>query len=393
MKNLINYTLYTLIILLSACGGASVDDLTAKKEALTQKRKQYEQLGAEIRILEKEITKLDPKFSDEVSNATLVTMVEASKGEFTGYLEIQGSVKSDKNVILTAETNGIVRSVPVSEGQAVAQGQLLVSQDSRVLQNNIEEVKKALELAEIVFKKQENLWNQKIGTEIQYLEAKNKKESLEKQLITLRSQVGMANTVAPFSGVVDEIIIKPGQTAMPGTQLLKLVSVYQVNVVAEVSESYLGKINRGDIVKISFPSVDKEIEAPVKLIGQTINPENRTFRIEMTIPNADSKLKPDMQAIVKVKNFENAETVVVPTNLIQRDKAGEFVFIAEEKNNKIFAKKMKIERGETYNNKTSILSGLTGNEKLIDKGFREVVDGTEISIIKDEKAEKVANKL
>lgn len=391
MKHYLKYAFLIFTLILAACGGAKKDEVTTKKDLLKEKKKAMDQLKAEILILEKEISKLDPTFVSENVNVRLVTTLDVNSGSFASFQEVQGTVESDNNVVLSSETNGIVRTIAVSEGQYVGAGQLLVSQDSQVLLNNIEEVKKALELAEVRYNRQKNLWDQKIGTEFQYLETKNNMERLQKQLATLRSQVNMSNTTAPFAGYVDEIYIKRGQNAGPGTELLRLVSLSQVNVVAEVSEAYLTKVKRGDMVKVHFASIDVEQEAPITLIGQTINPDNRTFRIEVRVNNPNGLIKPDLLATVKIKEEDKPGVIVVPTDLIQDDTIGDFVFIVDKQDNKMVARKIRVIRGETYNNQTIIKEGLKGGEKLIKKGFRDVVDGSLIEIEGEDK-QKVAKK-
>ncbi|MDX2304023.1 MAG: efflux RND transporter periplasmic adaptor subunit [Microscillaceae bacterium] len=391
MKHYLKYAFLIFTLILAACGGAKKDEVTTKKDLLKEKKKAMDQLKAEILILEKEISKLDPTFVSENVNVRLVTTLDVNSGSFASFQEVQGTVESDNNVVLSSETNGIVRTIAVSEGQYVGAGQLLVSQDSQVLLNNIEEVKKALELAEVRYNRQKNLWDQKIGTEFQYLETKNNMERLQKQLNTLKSQVNMSNTTAPFAGYVDEIYIKRGQNAGPGTELLRLVSLSQVNVVAEVSEAYLTKVKRGDMVKVHFASIDVEQEAPITLVGQTINPDNRTFRIEIRVNNPNGLIKPDLLATVKIKEEDKPSVIVVPTDLIQDDTIGDFVFIVDKQDNKMVARKIRVARGETYNNQTIIKEGLKGGEKLINKGFRDVVDGSLIEIEGEDK-QKVAKK-
>ncbi len=392
MKKLPYLLIFTLIAFLSACGGAKQDGLDGKKTLLKEKKKQLDQISADIRVLEKEIQSLDPNFKLTREDATLVTALELKKNSFESYLEVQGSVESDKNIIISSETNGIIRSLPVDEGQYVAQGQLLAAQGSEVVNNQIIEVQTRLALAETVFEKRKNLWEQKIGTEIQYLEAKNNVASLKSQLNTLSAQAGLSNTYAPFSGVVEKILARRGQNAAPGAPILRLVSSGQVNVIAEVSESYLGKIKMGSIVKIEFPALDKEVEAAISRISETINPENRTFIIEAKLNNADRSLKPELLAKVKLKDYAQSDAVVVPTNLIQRDKVGDFIFTIIQKDKKTTAQKVYVKRGKTYNNQTEILSGLKGDETIVNDGFREVVDGEKLKIIKNDREQTLANK-
>lgn len=394
MKNLLKYVSLIVFASLVACGGGSESNLDQKKQALKEKQKEVEKLNAEIKVLEKEITQLDPNFVSQKDNAVLVSTQKLAPKNFVSYVEVQGTVESDKNVVLSAETNGIIRRVLVEEGQYVAAGQLLVAQDAMVIEMGIAEVQKSLELAEVVYKRQSKLWEQEIGTEIQYLEAKNNKERLERQLATLQAQKGQGATTAPFSGIVDEIIARQGQNAGPGTPLLRLVSAQRINVVADVSEAYLGKVKRGDVVKVLFPSLEIEQEAPVTLIGQTIDPDNRTFRIEVALNNPNNLLKPDLLAQVRIRKDEQANAVVVPTNLIQRDKIGDFIFVVgdSDKKDKKLAKKIRIQRGETYDNQTLVIKGLQGDEVLIREGFRDVVDGSSIKVVKKEASAKIATR-
>lgn len=372
---------FTLTLLVVACGGGG-DDLESKKNLLLEKKQDMDKLKAEIATLEKEIADLDPSFKTGNEQKTLVSVIPVARDTFQHFVEVQGKVETDNNVILSAETGGVVRSILVSEGQGVGAGQVLIQQDNNVLQKNVAELETSLNLAKTVYERQKSLWEQKIGTEIQYLEAQNQVQALESRLQTIQAQMAQSSVRAPFSGIVDEVYIKKGQMAAPGTQVLRLVSQSGLRVVAEVSESYLGKVKIGDKVLVEFPSLEVEKEANIVMIGQVINPDNRTFRIEVAVPNVKGLLKPDLIAKVKFQNYQKENTVVVPTNLLQRDKTGDFVFILVkgEDGKTDVAKKINVERGETYLNKTEILSGLNGDEKLIKDGFRDVANGSKIEI-------------
>ncbi|TAF99317.1 MAG: efflux RND transporter periplasmic adaptor subunit [Cytophagia bacterium] len=367
-----------LILLATSCG--SNNTLESRKSLLKEKKIALEKLNAEIRILEKEIDEAGNTKKDKTTG-TLVTIINLSTDNFTSYIEVQGTVKADNNMILTAESMGIIRTMNVTEGQAVGAGQVIAIQDNDVIQKTIAEIKGSLELADVVFKKQQALWEQKVGTELQFLQAKNNKEGLEKRLQTLESQMRSSSIIAPFSGIVEELFMKKGQNAMPGAPILRLVSTSQVKVLADVSESYLNKVKQGDAVKVYFPSLEKEMDGTIALIGQTINPENRTFKAEIWLANNNGQLKPDLLARVRLKNYEKTQATVIPTNIIQKDKAGLFVFVVDEKNGKTIAKKIRLKTGDTYKNRTEIKEGLQGTEKLVDEGFREVTEGEEVKII------------
>lgn len=366
--------------LFNACGGGG-SAIDKKKNELAQKKIELNKLNAEIAFLEKEIAKADPKFQKAGAKGTLVSVVSLAKEDFIHYVEISGKVKTDKDVVVTSEMSGTITRLMVVEGQNVGAGQVVAVQDVSVMQNQVDELKVALELAKILYEKQEALWNQKVGTEIQYIQAKNNKDRLESQLQTIYTQMSHANVKAPIGGIVDELMVKQGQNISPASPMMRIIGLYNVQVVAEVPENYLGKVKIGDMVTVNFPSLNKEIVAPIFKIGATINPDNRTFKIEISIANIDSNLKPDLLATVKIKNYDKAEAVVIPSGLIQKDKTGEYVFIAVEEGESVVARKIKVSRGESYKDKTLILSGLQGNEKLIQDGFRDVTDGTKIQII------------
>ena len=292
--------IFGFLIFLYACGGggASDDSVEGKKEALKTKKQEFAKLGAEIAKLESEIKKLDPEFKTDEETATLVSTIPVGQEDFTSYIEVQGVIHTDDDVMVTPEVNGVISYLAVSEGQFVAEGQVLLSQKSEIVQRNIDQVNKSLELAKTVYERQKKLWDQNIGTEIQYLQAKNNKENLEEQLRVLQAQSALSTVTAPFSGVVEELFVKKGQVAMPGSPLMRLVGVNKMKVVAEVSETYLKKVNTGDPVGIEFPSLDISKEnVKITRIGSTINPDNRTFKIEMNINRFDKRLKPELLTI------------------------------------------------------------------------------------------------
>ncbi|WP_299464074.1 efflux RND transporter periplasmic adaptor subunit [uncultured Microscilla sp.] len=370
-----------LLVLAAACGGGDKGgengNVLEVKAKLAEKRKTFEKLRADIAKLEKKLEKLDPSYAKQKLEAktTLVTTLSVSKEPFTRFVEVRGKVTSDKNVILNAQTQGLVTYIAVQEGQFVGAGQSLVAQENSVLASSLQEVKTQLQLATALFERQDKLWKQKIGTEIQYLQAKNNKESLERKIQTIQTQMALSSITAPFSGVVDEIFVKKGQNVGPMNQILRLVALDQVQVQADVSEAYLGKINKGDQVKIKFPSLGIEKVAAIKTIGQIINPDNRTFRVELQLANPNRVLKPDLQAVLELKDFTKKEALVIPTNLIQRDKAGDFVYVLGKEDGKATAKKVLIKTGGNFKNRTLVESGLKGDEMLIEQGFKDVTSG------------------
>lgn len=381
MKNNINILIPSLVlVLLSACGGEQADGLAGKKEQLQSYKQEIKDLQAKVENLEAEIAAEDPDYVSANRNTTLVTTRQVVNDAFAHFVEVRGSVTSRRNVTISAQTPAMVQNVVVEEGMKVRKGQLLIRQEAETLLRNIEELKTSLELAETRFRRQANLWDKNIGTEFQYLEAKNAKESLERKLASLNAQLNNYMVRAPFSGTVDEIFVKEGEMAQPGVPLLRLVSLSDMFIEADVSEAYLGEFEQGDSVIVSFPSLNKSVRSVISSVGQVINENNRTFKVEVRLPDEKLLLRPNLMAVVKLKDFEEEDALIIPTNLIQNDQKGDFVYIAVEgpEGDGYVAQKRHIERGKTYKDMTMVASGLQGDEMLIDEGFREVAQGVSL---------------
>lgn len=385
MKNTLNITLAALLFL-SACGQ---DELAQKKEELAEKKKSLSELKEEIAALEEDIAVLDTAFAEEQRKSTLVTSLQVKQTDFDHFVEVRAEVQSDRNVTLSAETMGTIQRIPVEQGQRVSKGQLLVSIDADVLRRNIAEVKTQLELAATLYEKQQRLWDQKIGTEVQLLEAENNKKNLENRLATLQTQVAQANMRAPFSGTIEQVMAREGEIASTGMPLLRLVSLSDMYLRADVSEAYIGKFDRGDEVEVFFPSLNKTINTELTAVGQVINPQNRTFAIEAKLPAQQaSEYRPNLLGVMKVKDASRANALVIPTNLIQRDGKGEFVYVIERDGDTPMAAKKHIETSLNYNNQSVVESGLTINDLLIDEGYREVTEGMKLKVAGSELAKK-----
>ncbi len=365
------------ILLLAACGG-NTDNIEAKKEQLATYKKEMNELSQKISSLEKEIAEMDPSFTQNTRKTTLITTTPVQTKTFKHFVEVRGSVASRNNVTISTEVPGRIVSVKVKEGQRVRKGEVLVTLDAETIRNSIKELQTSLELATTRFERQANLWEKKIGTEIQYLEAKNRKESLERNLETTRSQLAQTIIRAPFSGNIDKVMARIGEMAQPGVPVVRIVSLTDMYIEADLSESLLGKFHEGDSVEVTFPSLNKKMRTTISAIGQVINPNNRTFTIEIRLPESGDLLKPNLLAVVKIKDFEAKDAVVIPTNLIQTDNSGDFVYITRQEDEVTEAEKVRVERGLTYDNETLITSGLQGNEKLIKEGFREVAEGVAV---------------
>jgi len=238
----------------------------------------------------------------------------------------------------------------------------------------------SLELAQVSFERQSNLWEQKIGTEIQFLEAKNKKESLERSLTTARSRLALSVVRAPFEGSVDEIPIRIGEIAIPGLPLLRIVNQNDMYIQADVSEIYIGRFKKGQLVDVHFPSQNKNLASKINSVSQVINRENRTFSMEIELPAVDFTIKPNQVTILKLTDYLNEQAITVPTRLIQRDDQGAFLFGVNSSDNSLSASKIHVTPGFSYNSQTEITDGLKGDETIVDEGFREVTQGVEVKV-------------
>ncbi len=381
-----------LAILTAACtSGKQEKNLDEKIVQLEKERARLQEIKVNIAQLEKEIQEMDP---DAIkSNTVLISTFSVSPKPFEHKMEVRGAVQSRKNIQMSAQISGLIDRVYVKEGQQVKAGQLLASIDAEVLRNTIAELKTALELANTMFKKQADLWEQKVGTEVQYLQAKNSKESLERRLATAYSQLDMTQVKAPFAGTIDEVQAREGELASPGLHLVRITSPQDMYIQADISEKFIGKFRQGDPVEVYFPAQERTISSSVKAVGQVINNENRTFTIEVIMPAIDFIVKPNQITVLHLRDYYSKAAMAIPTRLIQRDSQGEFIFGVESKEDKMVAKKIAVVSGLSYKSSTEILSGLIGSEQLVDKGFRELADGVEVQVSEEEKTtSRVAKK-
>ena len=372
--------LTVLSVLVYSCGGGK--EQTDLDKLMTQR----DSLRSEQSTILNRIAELDAQIHalDTTKKLMQVTAMQIERTTFEHFFDIYGNVEADQNVQLFSEVGGEVLSIPVKEGDRVTQGQLLVKVDDEILRKNVEQVETQLRLANDVFTRQERLWKKNIGSEMQYLEAKNTKESLEKQLASMQAQLKKAQITAPFSGVVDEMFTKVGEMAGPGMPLVRLVNVSDVYIKADVSEKYLARVKTGTDVRVRFPDLGLSVDTTISLTGQFINPLNRTFSVRVELNNANEVLKPNLLAVLQIKDFEQDSAVVVPSNLIQQSAKGdEFVYVLEQANGKSLVKRVAVETGISYNNQTHVKAGLTGNEWLVIDGARSVKDGQEVELAKD----------
>ncbi len=371
MKN----TLFILLIaFLASC--ASTDNKQSKQDELSK-------LKADLLTTQQKITQIESELEatqesgDNGSIAIPVSVKEIQAEEFNHFFEVSGSIEAAKTAFISPELNGQIKKIYVEEGQRVKSGELLAKINTSILESSISGVETGLEMASIVFEKQQKLWDQKIGSEIDYLTAKNAKEGLEDQLATLNVQLEQAFIKAPFDGIIDNIFLKEGDLASPGMQLMQLVNLNKLYINADIAENYLPVIHKGDLVKVDFPVFpDLTLNEPIVRISNIIDAQNRTVSIQLRINNNNEKLKPNGLAIIRINDFSSEDAMVVPSIVIKQDMSGSFLYLAKQVENKWVAEKRSVKAGITYKDQSLITEGLSIGEMVIVKGYNQVTDGS-----------------
>lgn len=355
--------------------GTELDKLKEERDSLSQVQKE---VSLRLKAIEGQLMKLDSN-----KKVATVTAIDVEPKDFRHFFRVYGIVESNQSISLYAETSGKINSIRIKRGQHVAKGQLLAEIDSKILHKNIEEIKTSLELAEKLYNKQSKLWlEENIGSEVQYLEAKNNKESLEKKLATLQAQLALTRVRAPFSGVIDEIFPKVGEMASPQMPMFRLVNLSDVYLTASISEAYVGKVLSGTKAMVEFSSLGTKLESEVVRVGSYINPDNRTFNVNIALKK-DNNFKPNMMASVDIEDYSVDSAIVVPSRLIMENTSGQsYVYVYENPASEFSkVKKVNIIRGVSYDGETEVLEGLTSDLMVVDKGSRSVKDGQRVKLV------------
>jgi len=352
-----------------------------KRAQLAKLERQRDRLNQQIEKLKSEIGPADEAAAQE-GKTTYVAVQQISLSSFRHFIKVQGRVESDNNILIPAQTSGLVKKIYVDEGDRVSRGMLLAELDGAILEKSIAEVANSLELARTIFERQKRLWDKNIGSEIEFLRAKNTKENLEKKLETLEEQLKLTMITSPIGGTVDDILIKEGEMAGAGRGAIRIVQLSQLKITASLSENNISRVKRGDIVHVAVPVAGEELDLTISAVSQVIDPDNRTFEIEIEIPRDVKQLKPNMLAVVTVNDYTNHQALVVAQNIIQRTGDQKFVFAATDDNGQWIAQKRIIREGESYGGKTEITEGLQEGDLIITFGFQNLADGQPIAVEK-----------
>ena len=358
---------YTTLILVSSCGKTAKQsenllELNSRKEVLIE---QIDSLSQVLNSVELNISKLDTN-----KRLTAVSTIKAQRKLFQHFIEVQGTVEAEQSVELFPESSGNITNIFVEEGQNVYKGQTLIQIDNSILKTNMAELQTHLELASTTYERQKRLWDQNIGSEIQFLQSKAKKEGLENSIESLKAHAKKLKISAPFSGTVDEVFSKIGGLATPMTPAIRLVNLKQVHVESEVTETFLKHIQKGTEVELFFPTIGKNISAKVNQVANYINPDNRSFKIRIKVNNPNSELKANLLADLKINDFKQ-NGIVIPTKLIQKNRMGDsFVYTLKKEKDAYVVEKTYIVQKMTYANESFIEKGLLEDVLIVDKGAR-----------------------
>ncbi|MCH7783987.1 MAG: efflux RND transporter periplasmic adaptor subunit [Bacteroidetes bacterium] len=386
MKKILS--LLIVVLLLASCENnknQSVEDLLNTND-LKQIRKKKSELDSEqqeiafqIKQLETKIKELDPQ-----EKVPLITTFIVKEEVFKHFVELQGNVNTKQNLIIYPEYSGILTRVFVKDGQQVSKGQKLAKIDDGGLSQQVTQLQIQADLAKTTFERQERLWNQKIGSEIQYLQAKSTYESQQEAVSQLQQQIGKTIVRAPFSGTIDDVITEQGSVVTIGqSQLFRIVNLEDMYIEINVPERYISSVIQGKDVLVDFPILGKTINAKVRQAGNFINPANRTFKIKVAVPNKDKTIKPNLTAKLKINDYTNEKAILIPQSIISENAEGQqYVYTIKDKNeNKASAKRVIIETGKTQGDYIEVLSGLQNGNEIIDEGARSVKDGQEVKIL------------
>ena len=386
MKNLI-LILLTILTFVS-CGNAEKQSVEAvidsnNEVSIIEMRSdlvtQQQDIQAKLTLLDAKLSELNPE-----EKIPLITTFTAIQENFQHYLELQGRVETKQNIVLMPEMSGILTHMYVKNGEKVTKGQLLARIDDGGMGQQLAQMQIQSELAKTTFERQERLWKQKIGSEIQYLQAKSNFEGQQRAVNQMEIQVAKTGVRAPFSGTIDNVITEQGSVVSPGqTPLLRIVNLRNMYIKTDVPETYISSVTKGQQVYVSFPVLGKSLDAQIRQAGNFINPNNRTFKIEIDVPNTDNLIKPNLTARLRINDYTNENALLIPQNIISENAQGEqYIYVLKNiDNNKAQAQKVIIKTGETQGDVIEVLEGLNDGDQIINEGARSVEDGQSVRII------------
>ncbi|MCF6307619.1 MAG: efflux RND transporter periplasmic adaptor subunit [Flavobacteriaceae bacterium] len=386
MKKIFLLLIITFISISCGSDSKSVESIIETHDLIKIREKRNEivseqlETNNKLKLIDEAITRLDT-----VKKMPLVTAFQVKHYEFTHYLELQGNVATKKNIILYPEFSGLLNSIKVTEGQKVLKGQLLATIDDGGMSQQLAQMEVQYNFSKTTFERQQRLWDQKIGSEIEYLQAKATYEGQENAVNQMRSQLSKTAIRAPFSGIIDNIITEQGTVVGAGqSQIIRLINLDKMFVEAEIPESYLNNITVGKTVEVFFPILEKTFSTKVSQVSNYINPSNRTFKITINIPNKEKSIKPNLTAKIKINDYSSNNAILIPQSIISENALGEqYVFTATKTGtgDEAIAKKVFIKTGKTQGDLVEITEGISNYDIIVKEGARNIKDGQHIAIL------------
>jgi len=364
--NMKKYIYIPALLLLAACSQKPKD----KNAELADLKKQQADINSKISALQAQMPQ-------DSSKSTDVSTISLKNSTFTNYVQIQGKIDAQDNVMAYPQSPGVITGIYAKVGQHVNRGQVLVQLDNAVLKQQIAQAQAQATLTKTLFDRQKNLWDQKIGTEVQFLQAQTQMQSSQKAVDALRQQADLYRITSPISGTIDQMDLKLGQAIQPGANGIRIVNADVLKVKADVPESYSGVINQGNDVNVVIPDANDSLMTTLTFAAKVIDPTSRSFAIEVRLPQRKT-LRPNMTAILKIASYVNPKAIVVPVKAVQKSENGDYVFL----NNGGVAKKVNVKTGATYGGQSEILSGLKAGDEIIIDGATDIEDGDKVKVLK-----------
>jgi RND family efflux transporter MFP subunit len=384
------YSLFVITAVLFSCGEkktVSVESLISTGN-LTELKEKKKEIVTNLEAINKELEAINMAISkkDTIKKLPLITTFTAKTEIFNHYLEIQGNVKTKQNILVYPEMPGILRKILVEEGQSVSKGQLLATIDDGGLSNQVAQLEATTQLAKTTFERQKRLWEQKIGSEIQFLQTKTNYEAQSNSLKQLKSQQSKASIRAPFSGVIDDVIKEPGTVIAPGqgSEVFRIVNLNNMYVEAEVPERYIASITKNKEVKVEFPVLGKSVNSKIRQVGSFINPNNRSFKIEVPVANKSGNVKPNLTAKLQINDYTDEKAILIPQSIISENAKGEqYIYVIKDKktNNEAIAERLIIITGKTQGDMIEVTKNLSADVEIIMEGARSVNNGQVVKVI------------
>jgi len=370
MKTLVK--ILPILVLLVACGSGN-DQISNE---IVRKKQQISKLEQEVAVLEK---KLDPNDSVAKESGFPVAVKQVVEAPFSHFVEVQGKLDGDQNVnVYVKGMGGVVQSVLMHIGEPVKQGQVIATLDNTTLKKTYDQTKAQYDMAKDLYDRQKTLWDQKIGSEIQFLQAKTQKEALESGLAALEEQIENMKIKSPIDGTIEDLPLKVGQAVSAQFPVAIVINFSSVKVVAEVAEAYSDRVSTGDSVSLYFPDLDKEYKTIITSASRYISPVNRSFKVEAKLNPKSNEFKANMVVVLKINDYKVKDAIAVPVNLVQTDAKGNYVYLAVNQENEKLAKKAYITTGQSYNGTVEVLSGLTPGENVIVSGHLSISENSSI---------------